>query len=111
MLIALLLFPEQRSHTVTVRARGTHHHSAQTYPEINLKVSTSTKLPIANLEGDCHQIIFVQGLVEALSRVSLQLDGVCGRGRSPGQSGDQEGGGGESHVEGSVPQCLLKRMD
>jgi hypothetical protein len=30
---------------------------------------------------------------------------MCGRGGNPAQRGDQEGGGGESHVERSVPKC------
>lgn len=68
------------------------------YPEINLQIPTTPKLPIANLEADSHQIILVQVLVEAFSRVSLELDGVCGHGGDPPQRGDQECGRGESHV-------------
>lgn len=47
--------------------QGKRQRPAQAYPEVNLEVSTATKLPVANLEGDCHQIIAVQNLVEALS--------------------------------------------
>lgn len=43
--------------------------------------------------------------MEALSRVSLQLNGVCGRGGNPAQRRDQEGGGGESHVEEPMTKC------
>lgn len=43
--------------------------------------------------------------MEALSRVSLKLNGVCGRGGNPAQRGDQEGGGGESHVEETMTKC------
>jgi len=44
----------------------------------------------------------VQGLVEAFTGVSLELDGVCGRGGQPPQSGDEEGSSGEAHF-GSIP--------
>jgi hypothetical protein len=37
------------------------------YPEINLKVSTSSKLAISNLESDSHDVVAVQCLVEAFS--------------------------------------------
>jgi hypothetical protein len=46
--------------------------------------------------------------VEALSRVSLQLNGVCGRSGNPTERCDQEGGGGESHVERAVPKYCSK---
>jgi hypothetical protein len=48
-----------------------------TYPEVNIEVSTATKLAIADLEGDGHSVIRVQFLVEAFARVCLQLDVVC----------------------------------
>jgi hypothetical protein len=45
-----------------------HNGSNQkTYPEVNVEVSTSTKLAIADLEGDGHFVIRVQLLVEALA--------------------------------------------
>lgn len=69
----------------------------RTYPEVNLKVSTSSELAVADLEGHGHQIILVQGLVEAFAGVSLQLDGVCGRGGGPAKRGDEKGSGGETH--------------
>jgi hypothetical protein len=49
----------------------------KTYPEVNIEVSTATKLAIADLEGDGHSVIRVQLLVEAFARVCLQLDVVC----------------------------------
>ena len=61
------------------------------YPEIDIKVSTSSKFPISNLESDGHDIVTVQCFVEAFSCVSLELDGVCGRGGNPPQRGDQDG--------------------
>ena len=39
------------------------------YPEIYLEVATATELPIGNLEGDGHLVIFVEDLVEAFSGV------------------------------------------
>ena len=39
------------------------------YPEIYLEVAASAKLPIADLEGDGHLVIFVEDLVKALSGV------------------------------------------
>ena len=44
-----------------------------TYPEVQVQVSTSTKLPVANLEGDGHPVVGVQHFVEALARVSPKL--------------------------------------
>lgn len=68
------------------------------YPEINLEVSTSSKFSVTNLERDCHFIIPVQFLVEAFSRVRLELDGVGCCGRYPSQRSDQQCCCGESHV-------------
>jgi hypothetical protein len=44
-----------------------------TYPEVQIQVSTSSKLPIADLEGDGHPVVGVQHLVETLARVGSQL--------------------------------------
>jgi hypothetical protein len=79
------------------RGQGRRRAVRQTYPEVNFEVSTSSKLPVADLEGNGHQIILVQGLVEAFAGVSFELDGVCGRGGGPPQRGDEEGSGGEAH--------------
>lgn len=46
------------------------------YPEVNLQIAATTKLPVANLEGDCHLVVFVKLLVEAFALVSLHLDVV-----------------------------------
>lgn len=70
----------------------TNQNQSSTYPKINLQVSAPPKLPIANLEGHSHQVIAVQGLVEALPRVRLELDGVSGRGGDPAQRADEDGG-------------------
>lgn len=43
--------------------QNTQHHDRDwdsSYPEINLKVSTPSKLPISNLESDGHDIVPVQ---------------------------------------------------
>lgn len=45
-----------------------------TYPEVNLQVSTAAKLPVADLEGNRHLVVLVQGLVEAFALVGLHLD-------------------------------------
>lgn len=73
--------------------RGSQNEGAQAYPEVDIDISTSTKFPVTDLEGHGHQIILVQVLVEAFSRVRLELDGVCGGGGEPPQRGDEEGGG------------------
>jgi hypothetical protein len=58
----------QMHHSTTKRQdRDNPKGDRISYPEINLKVSTSSKLPISNLEGNGHHIIAVQGLVEAFS--------------------------------------------
>jgi hypothetical protein len=44
-----------------------------TYPEVHVQVSTSTELPVTDLEGDGHPVVGVQHFVETLARVSPQL--------------------------------------
>lgn len=44
-----------------------------TYPEVQVQVSTASKLPIADLESDSHPVVGVQHLVEALARVRSEL--------------------------------------
>ena len=68
-----------------------------THPEINLQVSAAAKLPVADLERDCHLVVLVEGLVEAFAGVSPELDVVCGHGGEPRQRRDQESRRGESH--------------
>jgi hypothetical protein len=52
--------------------------SPESYPEVHLKVSTRSELPIANLECHGHPVARIQVLEKALPRVSLELD-VVGR--------------------------------
>ena len=62
------------------------------YPEINLQIPASSKLPVANLERDCHLVVLVQRLVEAFALVRLHLDVVRGgeaeEARHRSESGD-----------------------
>lgn len=44
-----------------------------TYPEVQVQITASSKLPVADLEGDGHPVVGVQHLVEALARVGPQL--------------------------------------
>lgn len=46
------------------------------YPEINIQISTTTKLPVAHLEGNSHLVVLVQDFVEAFPRMRLELDVV-----------------------------------
>ena len=51
----------------------------------------------------------MQGFVEAFSGVSLELNGVCGRGGEPPQRGNQESCSGEAHFEESDPvSCEMR---
>jgi len=43
-------------------------------PEIDLQVSAAAKLPVADLERDCHLVVLVEGLVEAFALVGLHLN-------------------------------------
>ena len=47
-----------------------------TYPEVQIQVSTASKLPVADLEGNGHPVVGVQHLVEALARVRSELNVV-----------------------------------
>lgn len=53
--------------------------SKATYPEVNFEVACATEFSVANLERDCHLVILVQLLVEALSAVGGKLN-VVGHG-------------------------------
>lgn len=90
---------ERGQQSVSLGRPHQHRDNFTTYPEINVQIPTASKLSVAHLEGDGHQVVLVQVLVEAFSRVRLELDGVCGRGGDPPQCGDQEGGRRESHSE------------
>jgi hypothetical protein len=52
--------------------------SGQTHPEVNVQVSATAKLAVADLEGDGHLVVGVQLLVEAFARVGSELDVVGG---------------------------------
>lgn len=71
----------------------------QTYPEIQVQVSTSAKLAVADLEGDSHLVVGVQHLVETLARVRLELDVVCMAEHHAGQE-HQEGAEDRRHCCG-----------
>jgi len=47
------------------------------YPEVNIQVSCTPKLPISHLEGNCHLVIPVKDFVKAFSPMRLQLNVVC----------------------------------
>lgn len=64
----------------------------KTNPEINIQVPTTAKLAIPDLKCHRHPVVLVQLLVEAFSRMRLQLDVV--RHRTPWQ-GAQDGQKGE----------------
>lgn len=51
-------------------------HIPLAYPEVNLQVPTAPEFPIADLKGDGHLVVLVQGLVETLALVGLHLDAV-----------------------------------
>jgi hypothetical protein len=56
----------QRGHVRGTSDTG-NQKARDSYPEIHLKIPTPSKLPISNLESDGHDIVAVQGLVEAFS--------------------------------------------
>jgi hypothetical protein len=51
---------------------------SKTYPEVNVEVSAPSEFPIGNLERDGHLVIGMELLVEAFSRVGLEVDVVSG---------------------------------
>lgn len=65
------------------------HLEGSTYPEVHIQVSTSSKFPVADLEGDGHPVIGVQHFVEALARVSPQLHVVRKAEHNAGQQHQQ----------------------
>jgi len=66
--------------------------AATTYPELNIQITASPKLPVSDLERDRHLVVLVQCFVETLARMRLHLDVV----RIPDR---EEGGEGEEEVE------------
>ena len=47
---------------------------AITNPKVNVEVTAASKFAICYLEGHCHFVIGVQGLMEAFSRMGLECD-------------------------------------
>jgi len=50
-------------------------------PKVNFQVAAASEFPVADLEGDGHLVVLVQGLVETLALVGLHLDAVRRRSR------------------------------
>lgn len=48
-----------------------------TYPEVNLQVSATAKLSVADLKRNRHLVVLVQRFMETFALVSLHLDVVC----------------------------------
>lgn len=69
------------------------------YPKVNVEVAGAAKLAVADLVGDAHLVIPVEGLVEALEAMGGQ-DNVVSGGGLGGDGGDEEGprGGEEVHL-------------
>lgn len=57
-----------------------------TYIEVDIKIPRPAEFAVADLEGDCHFVVFVEFFVEAFSGVRLQDDVV-------GEDGGDQGGG------------------
>lgn len=60
------------------------------YPEVDIKVSSTAKLPIANLEGHRHLVILAQRLVETLAAVGGQADVVRARRLQQSRAGEEQ---------------------
>lgn len=73
-----------------------------TYPKVNVEVACAAKLAVADLEGDGHGVILVEGLVEALAAVGGKDDVVSGSGLEDG--GGEEGPRGCEEVH---DDCVL----
>lgn len=59
------------------------------YPEVNIEVACAAELAISHLESDCHPVILVKALVEALHAVRRQNNVVSG-GDLEGHRSDEE---------------------
>jgi hypothetical protein len=77
------------SRSEAISEAGKSHNVYSTYPEINIEVTCAAKLAIADLEGDRHLVIPVQGLVEALEAMGRQ-DNVVRGGSLKGDSRSEE---------------------
>ena len=49
----------------------------ETYPEVDIEISSTAKFPVTHLEGNGHLVVYVQHLVEAFPPMRGQLDIVC----------------------------------
>jgi hypothetical protein len=49
------------------------HCISHSYPKVNIKISSISKLPVADLKTDSHDIVLVQLLVEAFPAVGWKL--------------------------------------
>jgi hypothetical protein len=58
--------------------QSTETQLGNTYPEIDVEVSGPTKLPITDLERDCHSIISMKLFKETFFRVRAELNIMCG---------------------------------
>ena len=73
----------------------------ESYPEINIEIPSTSKLPIANLEGHRHLVILAQRLVEAFAAVSGQADVVGARDLEKSCAGEEQPpGSGKEHRGG-----------
>lgn len=80
-----------------------------THPEVNLQVAAAAKLAVADLEGDGHLVVLVQGFVEAFALVSLHLD-VVGRGIRQQAARRSEHGEGRKQHGGNCRRLLFGRV-
>ena len=76
------------------------------YPEVDVKVSTATKLAVADLEGDGHPVVGVKHFVETLARVSPQLHVVRKSEHNAGQQHQQRVEGGRHDCDLATDQWL-----
>ena len=71
------------------------------YPEVNIEVTSTPKLPIADLERHRHLVILAQRLVEAFAAVGGQADVVRARSLQQSRAGEEQPpSGGKEHRDG-----------
>jgi hypothetical protein len=61
-----------------------HHEDRETHPKVYIQISSPAKLPISDLECNCHPVISMQCLMKALSTVRMQLNVVSSNNHSRG---------------------------
>lgn len=59
---------------ITSRQQVNFSVTRHTYPKVHLQISCPAKLSISHLKADGHFIVFMQLLVETLSRMRTHLD-------------------------------------